>query len=263
MTLAILQARTSSSRLPGKVLSPILGRPMILHQLDRLKRAKTLDGIVVATSDDPSDDALAAVVAAAGVAIHRGSLDDVLGRFVGALDAHAPGSSDVARLTGDCPLIDPVIVDEVVRHHRETGADYTSNALIPSFPNGLETEVVKASILRLAAAEADLVSEREHVMPFIWKRPDRFRLAELRAPVDRSHLRWTVDTPADLILVTAVFEALYPSNPQFDHRDVLALFARDPYLEDLNGGQTRNAGYARSIAEDRNWIPPPSSASTQ
>lgn len=246
--LAIVQARTSSSRLPGKVLRPILGRAMILLQLERIRRARSLDGIVVATSEDASDDALARTVTEAGHAVHRGALDDVLQRFCGALDRH-PGDH-VVRLTGDCPLTDPAIIDATVARHLETGADYTSNCLNPSFPDGLDVEVVRARALRQAEREAKLASEREHVTPFVWKQPGRFRLAELTSPVDRSALRWTVDTEADFHFAAAVFEALYPADPAFGSDAIYALLRARPDIAALNAGGIRNEGYARSLAAD-------------
>lgn len=265
-TIAILQARTSSSRLPGKVLAPILGCPMILRQIARLRRAAASSHLVVATSRDSSDDELADVLLRDGVAVYRGELDDVLGRFIGALDAVAPHAGTVVRLTGDCPLCDPDIVDAMISYHHETGADYTSNTRRVSFPNGLDVEVVQAKALRAAAAEATLVSEREHVLPFIWTRPDRFRLAQLVAREDRSALRWTVDTPNDLAFVRAIYAALYPMDPEFGTDAILSLLERDPDLSLINGGQVRNEGYARSLREDRLWdgsTPTPRAASVQ
>lgn len=249
--VAILQARTSSSRLPGKVLLPIIGQPMILQQVDRLARCETLDRLVVATSRDESDDILAAHLTAEGVSVHRGPLDDVLARFAGALGALAPEAEHVVRLTGDCPLVDPAVVDATVRLHLAEGADYTSNCAVPTFPDGLDVEVLRTTALRAADAEARLHSEREHVTPFVRSRPERFRQAELRAHVDRSHLRLTVDTPADLALVRAVYEALHPRDPAFGLDAVLALLDARPDLVALNADATRNEGYADSLARDR------------
>jgi spore coat polysaccharide biosynthesis protein SpsF len=246
--LGVLQARTTSSRLPAKVLAPILGRAMILRQIDRVARAKTLDRLVVATSDDASDDALAALLAGEGVAVHRGPLDDVLARFAGALAAHP--ADHVVRLTGDCPLADPAIIDATVALHLEDGADYTSNCARPTFPDGLDVEVIRADALREAAAAAWRPSEREHVTPFLRAHPERFRAAELVAPVDRSRLRLTVDTPADLAFARAVYEALHPANPAFDTEALVALLDARPDLLALNAGETRNEGYARSLAAE-------------
>lgn len=246
--LGILQARTTSSRLPAKVLAPIRGRAMILRQVERVARARTLDDLVVATSDDASDDGLAALLAREGIAVHRGPLDDVLARFLGALDARP--AEHAVRLTGDCPLIDPAVIDATVALHRAEGAVYTSNCAHPTFPDGLDVEVIQAEALRAAAAEARLPSEREHVTPFLRARPARFHLAELSAPVDRSALRFTVDTPADLAFVRAVYDALHPGDPAFGTEAVLALLDARPDIAALNAGQVRNAGYARSLARD-------------
>ena len=135
--LAILQARMTSTRLPNKVLAPILGQPMLARQIERLRRATTLDKLVVATSDDASDDPLAAMCEDISVPFYRGSLNDVLGRFKGVCEAFG-SVNHIVRLTGDCPLADPAVIDAVVRHHLASGADYTSNALQPTWPDGLD-----------------------------------------------------------------------------------------------------------------------------
>lgn len=249
--LAILQARTSSSRLPGKVLRPILGQPMLFRQIERLRRAETLQAIVVATSDDPSDDALAALCADMGLACHRGSLNDVLARVHGACLRYGP-ARHVVRLTGDCPLADPAVIDMVVRRHLASGADYTTNALQPTWPDGLDIEVMTFGALQRAFAEARLPSEREHVTPYITKHPEWFRIEHVRAEQDFSSLRWTVDEPADLEFVAEVYAALYPQDNAFDTTAVLGLIARRPELARLNGQILRNEGYARSLAADVN-----------
>ncbi len=247
--LAILQARCSSSRLPGKVLAPILGQAMLARQLERLRRAETLDRLVLATSDDPSDDPLESLCATLGLTCYRGSLDDVLGRFAGAYQAFGP-SEHVVRLTGDCPLADPTVIDRMVRYHHETAADYTTNALQPSWPDGLDVEVMRAPVLLRAASEARLPSEREHVTPYIHKHPKWFRVTHLRGETDWSALRWTVDEPKDLEFVQKVYAALYPSNPAFTTADILRLLEQQPALGQINGNFLRNAGYAKSLRAD-------------
>jgi spore coat polysaccharide biosynthesis protein SpsF len=251
-TVAVLQARASSSRLPGKVLLSILGRPMLARQLDRIARARTLDGIVVATSADPSDDAVAALAAECGAAVHRGPLDDVLARVHGAAVAH--GAAHVVRLTGDCPLCDPAVIDRVVAAHREAAADYTSNTLVRSFPDGLDVEVVTAAALAAAAAEAKLPSEREHVTPFVWKRPERFRLHAVPYREDLSRLRWVVDTAADLEVVRDVFARLLPQNPCFAMDDVLALQRAEPALFARNAAGCADEGWRRSLQQDAEFL---------
>ncbi|MBS0296619.1 MAG: glycosyltransferase family protein [Proteobacteria bacterium] len=225
MILGMLQARMSSTRLPGKVMRDLLGRPMIDRQIERLRRAESLDRLVVATSDDASDDPLAEHLEREGVDVFRGPLTDVLARFSGALERFGP-AEHVVRLTADCPLADWRVLDQVVRLHLAEGNDYTSNDLVRTFPHGLDVEIVRAEALQTAASEAVDPAEREHVTPFVYNRPDRFKLGCLTQAVDRSAERWTVDTPNDFAFVQRVYERLYPANPAFTSEDVLALDCR-------------------------------------
>ena len=247
--LAILQARVSSSRLPGKVLKPILGKPMLQHQIDRVTRARSLDALVVATSTDASDDPVAGLCAAAGVNCFRGSLDDVLDRYYQAALEHQP--RHIVRLTGDCPLIDPEIIDRLVEFYLAGSFDHAGNAVEPMFPDGLDAEVFTFAALEAAWREASLPSQREHVTPFIHQQPDRFRIGSYTNDVDLSHLRWTVDEPEDFDLVERIYAALYPQKPDFTTADILALLARQPELVQLNLGIRRNEGYERSLERDR------------
>jgi spore coat polysaccharide biosynthesis protein SpsF len=225
----------SSTRLPGKVLRPLAGAPMLLRQIERLGRCARIDRLVVATSLDKSDDVLAAVMTANGVPAHRGELEDVLARYVGALDLHGP-ADHVVRLTGDCPLADPELIDRVIDHHLRTGADYTSNTWgRRSFPKGLDAEVMRASVLAQAAAEASAPYDREHVTPFIYARPDRYRLEGLTQRADEGDVRWTVDLPEDYEFAAAVFETLYPEAPAFTSEDIRAFVHARPELARLGG----------------------------
>jgi spore coat polysaccharide biosynthesis protein SpsF (cytidylyltransferase family) len=246
--LGILQARVSSSRLPGKVLRPVLGQPMIARQIERLKRARTLDALVLATSTDASDDALARWAADANMPVYRGSLDDVLDRFVCAARLYAP--RHVVRLTGDCPLADWTVIDRVVARHLVCGADYTSNTIDPTWPDGLDVEVMTMAALETAWREAAAPFQREHVTQFIVGQPARFRLENVRGDADLSALRWTVDEPADLELVEAVYAALYPANPAFDTADILAFLQRNPRWMTHNTRHRRNEGLARSLMRE-------------
>lgn len=243
--VAVLQARVSSSRLPGKVLRPILGRPMLTLQIERIRRARRLDHLVIATSEDAADDALRDACAAAGVDLFRGSLNDVLDRVYRAALPHDP--THLVRLTGDCPLADPEVIDEVIRAHIDGGNDYTSNTQPPTYPDGLDVEVARFEAFAQAWKDARLKSEREHVMPFLYNHPERFRLGSVKAAVDRSSLRWTVDEPADFELVTGVYETLYPANPAFTTADILALLEREPALAVINSKLHRNEGYDESL----------------
>jgi spore coat polysaccharide biosynthesis protein SpsF len=244
--LGILQARTSSSRLPGKVLMPILGTPMLRHQLDRIGRAQSLDALVVATSVDPSDDAIEALCAEARIACFRGSLHDVLDRFYQVAIAYRPQT--IVRMTGDCPLIDPAVVDAVVDFFRRGRFDIAGTE--ETFPDGLDTEVVRFDILERAWREATRPSDREHVTLMIHRQPESFHVGRYPSPTDLSHMRWTVDEPEDFELVRQIYEALYPANPAFATDDILALLAARPELLELNRRFRRNEGLQRSLAAD-------------
>jgi len=222
MILAILQARMSSSRLPGKVLMPLAGAPMIVRQIERVSRARRIDRLVVATSVDVSDDPLADVVRREGVAVFRGDLADVQARFIGALDQYGP-ADHVVRLTGDCPLADPVVIDATIDKVVSAGADYGSNTPPHrTYPKGLDVEVMTAAALRAAAARATTPEEHEHVTWILHQRPDLWRQVFLSQGPEEGDVRWTVDFPHDYAFVAAVYDALYPLNPAFTSDDVRA-----------------------------------------
>lgn len=221
---------------------------MIVRQLERIQLARMIDAVVVATSTDPSDDALASIVRESGFKVARGSLDDVLDRF--AVAARDVMPEHVVRLTGDCPLVDPDIVDAVIAHHLVSGADITSNSREPTFPDGLDVEVMRAEVLFAAAERATKTFEREHVTPFIYDQSQKFHVVHYRGSTDLSGLRWTVDEPEDLTFVREVYGALYPENPGFRMHHILQLLAARPELSDINSRFTRNAGLARSIAQE-------------
>ncbi|EHM10244.1 spore coat polysaccharide biosynthesis protein F, CMP-KDO synthetase [Thermanaerovibrio velox DSM 12556] len=253
MILAVLQARVSSSRLPGKVLAEIMGVPMILRQIERVRRSRRVEALVLATSTEQSDDPLAELCEREGIDLYRGSLSDVLDRFHGACITRKP--DHVVRLTGDCPLADPKVIDDVIELHLKDHNDYTSNTLCPTFPDGLDVEVMRFSALEEAFREATLPSEREHVTPFIHKRPKRYKLGCLKLEgKDLSSLRWTVDEPEDFRFVCKIYEALYPKNPAFGMSDVLKLLEERPELVGINSGFIRNEGYLKSLAEDEKFL---------
>ena len=235
MILAILQARMSSTRLPGKVLRPLCGGPLILRQLERTLRSRRIDRLVVATSDDKTDDVLADVLEGRGVEVFRGPLEDVLARYAGALEAKGP-AEHVVRLTADCPFVDWQVIDAVIEAHLDAGVDYTANTWgRRTFPKGLDVDIVKSPVLAEAAAEAVDPYEREHVLPFIYGRPDRYSLRGFTQERDEGELRWTVDLPEDLEFASAVYDALYPENPAFTADDVRRLLAGRPDLAEAGG----------------------------
>lgn len=239
-TVAIVQARMTSSRFPGKVLAPLAGRPMLLQQLARLSRSATIDHIVMATSTDPSDDVLAETTIEAGYRVHRGSLTDVLDRFLGA--ARLVEADAVVRITADCPLICPSISDYVIAEFERTGADYASNTLQPSYPDGLDVEVFRAEVLEdLAGRQLD-ADEREHVTLGIYRRPELFRLHSVIDPqANHADLRWTVDTEQDLAFVSWVYQSLIDQHPNFEYADILELLSEHPERSRTATDGIRNA----------------------
>jgi len=248
MIAAIIQARMSSSRLPGKVLKQIIGKPMLALQLERVARSVKLDKIIVATSGSVDDDAINEYCAGAGVACFRGSLGDVLDRYRRAAQYY--NADCIVRLTGDCPLVDPDVIDHVIDVYQQAECDYASNTIDPTYPDGLDVEVFSRSALELAWEKAELPSEREHVTPYIKKSNDLKKL-NVRGVNDLSALRWTVDDVNDFELATKVFEALYASNPNFRTDDILSFLAANPAVSRLNASALRDEGYAKSVADDK------------
>jgi len=186
------------------------------------------------------DDTLEDLAEKLGIACSRGSLNDVLDRFYKAAKPYNP--DHVVRLTGDCPLSDPEIIDACIQYHVKEGNDYTSNIHPPTYPDGLDVEVINFKTLETAWQDADSAMEREHVTMSIYKYPSKFHIGNLGNDTDHSDLRWTVDEPEDYEFVSQVYEALYPENPAFNYNDVLALLDEQPALKRLNSHHQRNAG---------------------
>lgn len=232
--VAITQARMTSTRLPGKVMKIVAGKSLLAHHVERVARAHTIDAVVVATTTNSTDDVIAAWCATEGVACHRGPEDDVLRRYVGAARAHR--ADVVVRVTSDCPLIDPEVIDRTVSRFIERAGelDYASNRLVQTYPRGLDTEVLSARALFDADREAVEPADREHVTLFVWRQPNRFRLLNVSSGGDYSQHRWTVDTPEDFELVRRMIEDLCPTNPEFGWRDCLACLDRNPDWFALN-----------------------------
>lgn len=230
--LTILQARTTSTRLPGKVLKKILGKPMLELQLERMRRAGRSDGLIVATSDRPSDDEIARLCSSLGIGCFRGNLEDVLDRYYQAAAQYR--ARHIVRMTADCPVSEPQVMDAAIALHLGQKNDYTCASTESGWPDGLDVEIMRREILETAWREARMPEEREHVTPFIIRHPERFRLGYLTAPEDYSRQRWTVDTPGDFSFITRVYETLYPGNPRFDMKDILQLLSQNPELAAIN-----------------------------
>lgn len=233
-TVIIVQARMGSTRLPGKVLREVDGKPLLAYELERLQRVRLADEIVVATTTGDADLQVVALCEQLGVAVTRGPEDDVLARYHAAALAH--GADVVVRITADCPVIDPEVVDQTIAMYRDAGEayDYVSNALEDSFPRGLDAEVFSMRALDEAFHQARAQDEREHVTPFIYRQPERYKLGNLRCEAMLAQHRWTVDTPEDFELVSRIIGALYPSNPAFGLADVIALLERHPQWSGIN-----------------------------
>ena len=253
MIIGVIQARTSSRRLPGKVLRKILGKPMIMHQIYRHQKSKFLDKIIVATSTDKQDDTLVNLLTRENVLVFRGSLNDVLKRFYETAKSLNPCQEDyIVRLTGDCPLHDPSVLDEVIKKCIEGNFDYYSNGVEPHYPDGLDVEIFKFGILDLINKAAVLSSEREHVTSYIYTHlVDKIKYSAHKTDFDLSHHRWTVDTPEDLFFVRKIYESIYPNNNDFNMYDVLALLEREPALNNINSGASRNEGYKMSLEKEQ------------
>ena len=251
MILAILQARFSSSRLPGKVLQPILGKPMLLHQIERVRHSKMVDKLVVATSLDPSDDNIEKMCINNNIEVFRGSLDNVLDRFYQCSKHYNP--SHIVRLTGDCPVADWQVIDETISSHLSTNSDYTSNILPPTYPDGLDVEVAKKSALKEAWECAVLPSELEHVMPYI-RNNSRFKKFNLENEEDLSEHRWTVDNSEDFEFIERIYKELYLKNNKFNAHDILKLLEKKPHIKDKNYHIMRNEGALKSYKEDKEFL---------
>jgi len=221
-----------STRLPGKVLRRVCGRPLLSYQLERLRRCRLVDHIVVATSVLPADDMIAAFCAQESTAVVRGPELDVLTRF--ALAAKATSADIIVRVTADCPLLEPALVDQAIEAFRSGECDYLSNMCPPTWPYGMAVEVMTRKVLDEAAAEAHDPTEREHVTPFLYWRPARYRLRSITRAPDLSAQRWTVDTPEDFELVSRILDALYPVTPEFTVEDVLALLEQHQDWNEIN-----------------------------
>ena len=252
--VAIVQARMGSSRLPGKSIADVAGRPLLWHVVDRLRRAKLVDTVVVATSNKSGDDPIAKLCGTEGIKCFRGSEEDVLDRFYEA--AKANGADTVVRITADCPLIDPAVVDNVVARFQTGDCDYASNVLRCTYPEGLDTEVFAFSVLERAWHEAQKPSEREHVTPYL--RAGQFRVANVasEAPVAEGKYHWSVDRAGDLEFVRQVFSA-FSGNGHFGFQEVLNLLRERPELATIQAETIANEGYYKSLYQQAKAGPAP------
>jgi len=238
--VATIEVRMTSSRLPGKHMLDVCGKPILAHLIDRLKRVPSLRDIIVATTTNTADDALCALAAANGVKFHRGSEADVMQRVA---DAAVSANADlIVEITGDCPLIDPEIVEQAIRMHLHNDSDYTGNAEVRSYPDGMDVQVFAAADLVQAAKATDDADDHEHVSLYFRRHPQRYRHVHLVAPPE---LHWpelglTLDERADYLLIKNIYEHFLPSNPRFSCLDILRYLRAHPEVARINEDVRRN-----------------------
>jgi spore coat polysaccharide biosynthesis protein SpsF len=235
---AIVQARMGSTRLPGKVLTDVGGKTVLARVVTRVRRARLIDEVIVATTSLTSDDPIVRECEYLGVCYFRGSESDVLDRYY--QTAKRFRTQAVVRITSDCPLIDPQLADDTIRVFDFHAADYSSNVIPRTYPRGLDTEVFTAAALERAWREAGEPHQREHVTPYFYEHPETFRLASATADADYSRFRWTLDTPEDLELIRTIYSR-FENRDDFHWRDVLALLEREPELVELNSQVVQKA----------------------
>lgn len=234
-TVGIVQARMTSTRLPGKILKTVLGKPLLEYELERLKKVPSLDVLMVATTTNATDDPVVELCEHLGVPTYRGSEHDVLSRYYEA--ATEQKADVVVRFTADCPIIDPEISDSVIHHYIDNVDDLDYCAVdISTYPRGMDTEAFSFATLEEAHMKGTTQAEREHVTCYIWSRPDIYRLHSVKCSSDWGGYRFTVDTSEDFALITKIIETLYPEGETFTLADVIELMRKKPELREINGG---------------------------
>lgn len=246
----IIQARVDSSRFPEKVLKKILGKPLAWHVIERCKRFRGCDNVVLATSSRRMDDELAAIGRDCKVDIYRGSATDVLDRYYRCASKFK--FDTVIRITADCPLIDADIGGMVLKEYLESGLDYVRTGY--SFPDGLSVEVFSFNTLKKAWKNAKLPSEREHVTPYMIMNPGLVASKIIEHSPDLSNYRFTVDYKEDLAFVNRIYESLYLKNKNFSLKEILQLLKNNPEIQRLMPAPKRNEGYNKSLEYDRKYL---------
>lgn len=245
MITAIIQARMGSTRFPGKIFLPLGDTTVLGSTVRQVGEARRIGGIVVATSDDVSDDATAKHATELGAKVFRGSLHDVLDRYYRA--ARSVGAEHICRITADCPLIDPAVIDRAAAAYDSEKPDYLSTGReATTFPDGLDTEIFSFAALERAWKGATLRSEREHVTPYMWKHPALFKLAEIRNDRDLSDVRLTIDAPADYEVLQRIVAEVRPLRMGA----MVEYLTAHPDIARVNGSIVRDEGYAKSLRED-------------
>ena len=249
--VGIIQARMGARRLPGKVLLDLEGKAVLEHVIDRVRRSKLIEDTVAATTIKKEDLKIVRLASKKGVRVYCGQEDDVLDRYFQA--ALLFDAKHIVRITADCPLIDPGIIDDVIRLYLSKRVDYASNNIKELFPDGEDVEVFSFEALKKAWEDARLPSERAHVTPYIRNHPELFKLANLNSPRDLSKKRWTLDEPRDYEFIKLIYRRLYKKKRFFGIKDILKLLETHPEYEVINNNITRNEGLLKSLREDKSF----------
>jgi spore coat polysaccharide biosynthesis protein SpsF (cytidylyltransferase family) len=247
--VAIIQARMGSTRLEGKILKKICDKPVLQLIIERLQKSVLINQIVVATTESKKDSLVVSFCKQNDYLYFRGSEDNVLERFYKC--AEQLTADVIVRVTADDPFKDPHIVDKAISILLQNKYDYVSNTIEPTFPEGIDIEVFTFFALSKAYKEAELLSEKEHVTPYIWKNRHLFNTCNFKNPENISHLRWTLDTQQDFIFINEVYKRLYKDGKVFYMQDILALLETEPKLSEINRGIVRNAGYFKSLENEK------------
>lgn len=251
MITAIIQARLGSSRLPGKVLREVNNRPLLSYMLERVAAARSVGQVAVATTDRPQDDRIVEFCQKEGVFVFRGNEDDVLDRYYQCALHLKPNT--VVRLTSDCPLIDPRIIDEIVGVHLSGGYDYVANTApsVGTYPDGMDVEVFSFAALERAWHESKKPSDREHVTFYFWQNPHLFKTCRYDLSQNLSQYRLTVDYPEDFQVIEAILASLYPQNPLFTMQDIIAFLQQYPEVRAKNSSIGWNEGWQTALEKDK------------
>lgn len=248
--LAIVQARMSSSRLPGKVLLPLANRPVLWHVHHRLQFSQKIDKIVIATSSASSDDPIETFCKDSQIECFRGSLDNVLDRFYQVASLYK--ADHILRITADCPAIDPAIVDEVISGY--FNGNYARYGLGGEFPDGLDCTIFSFEILKKAFENATLPSEKEHVEPYMTKMAELYKQGAYEKFQGLQHHRWTLDEPKDYELLKNIFNELFRQGAPFSSEDILGYLENNPSIFEINQCISRNEGYSKSLKDDEEFL---------
>lgn len=248
----IIQARVGSSRLPGKVLMMLEDKTVLEHVVDRCRAAHNVTEVIVATTNKEADLPICDLVKNIGVKYFRGSEEDVLDRYYQtALKFQA---DHIVRVTSDCPVMDPHVIDQIVARYQEQLPDYCSNTIDRTFPDGEDIEVFSFSALKQAWSKAEKPSEREHVTPYIRSHPDQFRLESFKLDRDLNQKRWTLDKEEDFEFLKILYQNLYTEDPLFGMKRILDFLEENPKVEDINSSVVKDEGYVKSMKEDQEYL---------